>query len=227
MSSTREVNYRRKKKRPYRLKGKGLTPKQKMQVTQLVTKTVKPEMKHHDTSPVATLMSYAAPYLVDICQMIQDNTDTTRNGDLVLLQKIYCKFRFLYPVQPAATADAAAVGRVIIFQWREDNASAVPVVTDILQNNASPDDIIRPYTLDKNSKYRVLKDVTFALTRQDPIQLIDIYIDTKFSKNLQYTNSTQTGVNHIYVMVLCDDNVGFGTELPEFVMRARIRYTDS
>lgn len=228
----REYNYQRTRRRR-RFRGRGaLNKKQRKQVKALAEQVIekKAEIKHHDTVGNILTLQWASPSIFDITQISQSFSDTSRVGDSFELKSIHFRGMLGLGVSPQFEATRlSTVIRMIMFQWKEDNNTA-PTQGDILQNVSSNlYSVYSQYKLDKNKKYNILYDEIFKFDRIECVtKVIDIFVNKKFSKKIQYSNaSTTNGVNHIYCMFITNDDVAFNTGEHPFVdYMTRVRYLD-
>lgn len=229
MSDKREQYTKVTKRRKKPMKGKALTRKQKAEVKQIVHGTIKQELKHHDKAIAIQGVSTGTPYITDITDIGQGLGDTQRIGDEVTLQSVLLRLLLFYKTPSFYSAQLMQVMRVICFQWREDSASTVPTATDILQAFAVGYDICRPLKIDNDKKYRILFDRQYELTDRTALgHIVDVFINTKFSKTIQFTNAASTGTDHVYLMILSSNDSDFDVNnLPNVSIRTRVRYTDA
>lgn len=202
--NTRYVRRKRK------MKGKGLTKKQKQEVKALVRDDLKPEYKHkqnHLTNVNVAFNTGAGSLLriSNIDQTTTQATDTSRIGDSVNLQSIFV--RFSIDINPAGlpAPDSWDIVRVLIFQWRPDAAVHVPTLGYILQQPAIPQptsSIFDPYNSDHNTEFNVLFDKFYTIDSRggDPlVEMETVYINKGFNRHIPFNEQSNNGRNQIYI----------------------------
>lgn len=204
--NTRYVKRRRK------MKGKGLTKKQRMEVKALVRDDLKPEYKHKQTHLTNVLCQWntgsgSLLRLSIIDQSAGQSSDTSRVGDDVNLQSIFV--RFSVDINPDTVIppgpDSFNICRVLIFQWRPDMNIQAPSLPYILQQPAAPQptsSIFDPYNSDNSTEFRILFDKFYTLDTRggDPlIEMESVYIEKGFNRVLNYNEQSNTGKNQIYI----------------------------
>lgn len=227
MASQREQEFMRTK-RKRRVKGKGLTRKQKMEVANIVHAQVKPELKHTDSPQALIAVRTGSPSIIDITSINQGLQDTQRTGDIVALKSILVRASIYYQA-PAFYTYPMQIVRMIIFQWTQDTAIVTPFASDILQATAVGFDVASPYKLDLDRKYKILFDKQFPLSdTQSPGHIVDVFINKGFKQEIQFGNAANTGINHIFVMLFSSNDMDItATTLPAVSLRPRVRFTDS
>lgn len=232
-----ELTFERVKRKRRMPKGKSLTKKQKLEVQSLINKKVNQvvELKHHDLradrQEIGCFGFQATTQFYKLTSITQGVGDIQRIGDEVSLKSVFVRMFTQFNSSPQ---DRNPIIRVIIFQWNEDDASALPVASDILQDVGIlgiPGQIVRQYTIDKDRKYTVLFDKLFnhSLTGGQDVITSEVFIDKKFNRKIQYGNGVTSGINQLYMMVQTSDNLGVAAsnELPLITFSARVRYYDA
>lgn len=162
-----------------------------------------------------------------ISDIPQGDTDVTRNGDGIQLRSI--NFRWQWDLSTGSSP--FGVGRLIVFQWLEDDTSFTPTVFDVLFNTTV--DHLSPYNHDTRYSYRILYDkttvinarvavggVTYATTVRSGSK--NVMIRHGLHKIVQFNGSTTTGHNKIYIIVL-----GYPDEAMAFSMCSRVSFSDA
>lgn len=159
----------------------------------------------------------------DISLLAQGVTSTTRVGDQV--RPLLMKCRYLFDQQTTAQGET----RVIIFQWRPDNAVA-PTVGDIL--DAGPGggaSVFSHINFDNRHLFKILKDYSFCSNPSiaNPNNLHVVNWDINLSKipKINYDIGANTGDHHIYQLILSSATLGATGPLVTF--DCRIFYKDA
>lgn len=211
------------KKKNTKIRGQGLSRKQKMEVQSLVKEPL--EKKFYDsayaTVPVSLIPSFTA--LTRPAEGTGPDQFTGATIDLISLQ-----YRFMFQ-----KVDTTNYIRFIIFQWFPDSTADSPSWEKMMQYNtaglpASLYDLLSPYVLDRGSKsmFKTLVDKQFWLDSDDPFQLIEGFINKGFRKKIDiYDNAgTYDGTNHIYLMYVSDSGA---LGHPTITGHTRARFTDA
>jgi len=157
----------------------------------------KAELKSFDVGFGTTVDSTGT--LTKISSIPQGDTDSTRDGDQLLVTRIS-----LRGTLANSSSDLTNVMRVIIFKWMQDDASAGPVsATDILQS-LSP---YSPYDRDglRAKKFIVLLDRFLTTSLQGPAIMKYDY-DSKHDFKISYSAGAVTGYSNIYVLQISDSS---------------------
>lgn len=214
------VEYNRKfnsKKRNRKVKGKGLTKKQKVQVERMLSVPV--EKKCFDNS-FSSISISLTPQFYDLFVPNQGVLSTERVGTQAKLINISYKLRFL-------KADTTNYIRMVLFQWHPDNANDVPQWSQMFQFNppVTQHDIMGPLIMgDGNQRnFRVIKSIDFNLDDDGPVSLIHGYINKGYKNTIYFADQAVTGMEHIYVMFVSDSG---SIQHPIVDGYFRFRYTD-
>lgn len=177
------------------------------------------ETKHHDTNLAINVANSTFAY--DCTDMVQDNTDTSRNGDKVMLQSIY-----LTAVLGGATT--GIINRIMLVQWHDNSADNSINQGDIFQfftTSFDANTVNSPLNIDQSPKYTILMD------RRYPIQpayagasnehVLRVYLKKGFRKKINFNEAVTSGQNKIYLCVFSDSATAGA--LNGYV---RVRYTD-
>lgn len=207
------------KQRRYYKRG-GLNNVEKRQVKSLALKAVTPlmEKKHHDTSLVINITS--STFATDLTDMVQDNTDTSRNGDRVSLQSIYMSFEVAYSI-PAAV-------RLVLVQWHDNSSDNSINTGDIFQFGATPattNTIQSPLNIDQTKKFTILWDkimqVNPNISAVSKAHQIRLFKNKRFQKKLQFNEAVTAGANKLYLLAFSDSATAGALN-----GYARVRYYD-
>lgn len=222
------VKLQTRRKRRYNPR-KGLSVKQQKAVRAIVDKKfeTKPEKKRFDYVDASeTISPFGSGYVQDITEISQGTSVDSRVGAQIKLSHI--GIRFLLHAKAAQSLDAF-MARVLVVQWRPDTASEPLGLVDLL---ASTNYIAGFFQAQDAGQFKVLYDERFQMSGStdtgDYSRVMDISIkgDTKGLQPVRYNTGANTGENHIYLIVLNDDN---NVSVAYPVMRnlfSRIRYTD-
>lgn len=223
MGKGTELQFQKTKRRKKYVKGKGLTKKQRMQVQKLLNTNLKPELNHYDSNGTFTTLPWNTPRIVDLTAFGQGSQDTNRIGDVATLRSVLLRVTIKLNSEISSIFDPAV--RVMLIQWKTDTVDATPTLTDILQAHAAATDIIRPYKIDINKQYKILYDKTFLPSRDQQKIIADVFVNKGFNPMLQFNNVAISGYNHIFMIILSDDEATGAEVLTSYT--ARVRYLDA
>lgn len=199
----------------------GLKPYEKRQVKSIVKKEIlkEAEIKHHDTNLAINVSN--STFATDCTDMVQDNTDTSRNGDKVKLQSIYL-------TAVLGGAATAIINRIMLVQWHDNSADNSINQGDIFQfftTSFDSNTVNSPLNIDQAAKFTVLMD------RRYPIQpayagasnehVLRVYLKKGFRKTIRFNEAVTSGQNKIYLLVFSDSTTAGA--LNGYV---RVRYSD-
>ena len=210
-----------RRKRGRKLKGKGLTRKQKAQVSSMVKAPI--EKKFYDTAYVASAVSLT-PAFTDITSPAEGTGMDQYTGGRIDIQSL--QYRFVF-----TKSDTTNYIRYVIFQWFSDTTSDAPSWEKIMQNQTlgvptTLYDITSPYVLDRGStsSFKILVDEQFYMDAENSIQLVKGFINKGFKKTAEVYAPNSYGSNHIYLMYVSDSGVSTHPSISGFT---RCRFLDS
>lgn len=200
-----------------------LNERQSKQVKRMMS--VRSELKYH--SKTFNNQSFGIGtgfYLVDLTDVAQGQTDTTRIGDKATLSRI----EYTYSLIPTLATQTNVV-RIMFFQYKPNDAAVLTSIDGIVDNGPSGIlDPWSPYDHDFKTDYTILSDKMYTMnpngemvktqkTRYLPIK--------KARKDLTYVAGATFGGNHIYMAVW--SNGLLGTNPVQITGRTRIFYRDA
>lgn len=143
----------------------------------------------------------AGAIMADVTLIASGATSTTRVGDQIDPISLHLR---LYFQQQTTVTDSLT--RVIVFQWRPDNAVA-PVIGDIL--DGGPGAIVSPFSqlnFDNRHLSRVLWDHQFRMLGSMASDLnthtVNKVIPLRRASKVNYDTGVNTGDHHIYVLII-------------------------
>jgi hypothetical protein len=145
----------------------------------------------------------------------QGDTDSTRDGDALLVIKIELITSFVF-------ADTTNIGRLILVRWNQDDSSAAPAaVTDLLQT-ATP---FSPYNRDNEraKKFSVIYDKIYMVGATGP-NIVGSQTKIPYQSRISFQATANTGTGHIYAFMISDSTA---IAHPVFSYVARVWFTDS
>lgn len=219
--SGKENSYQ-KIKRKKRVKYNALSKPQKQLVRKMIDSEFneKLELKHKDTYMGYTV-STAFNQTLDLTPITQAVADTSRIGDVIDLVSVQGRFVL-------TAADSTNIMRIMVIQWNEDSSVSAPTLLSVLQHTTGsfPEDILSPYLLDKDHKYKVLWDKSYNLNLTGDLKqiLVEFYLNRGFRKKVQFTEASTTGVGKIYMLYISDST---GPSHPAINGFCRLRYYDA
>lgn len=214
------------KRRGATRKGKHLTKGQKSDVKKIIA--AETEMKYNNYNFSQVTVGTTAQFDDISANLIQGISDLQRVGDRVKLTGSAYLRLFVHGGQPTQGFDYI---RFILFQWRQDSATA-PLVADILLNGSSGSpDYTSAYNHDKRSLYNIFYDETFELlgspVNSEPPQsnyaqhrVLTLKVPLK---QVQYIGGGTTGMNHIYALYMS----GSAAANPSLFYTFKYMFTDS
>lgn len=185
-------------------------------------------------------MTNAAPYVQSLCDIGQGNTDITRVGDNV-------EFAGFDMNWEASVGDTYNVMRMLVIQWRMDDAIDAPTVAKVF-DSVSSGSVYSPqyqFLYSDREKYHVLYDKkilltsTYAFTSAGGIPVspsfasytnaiktgkVHIKPSKKMRAKIQYNPNATTGAYKLYLLVLSDSTV---SPNPNFNFAGQIYYRDA
>lgn len=203
----RKKNYRR---RPRKNKDTYVTKKQ---VNSLISRRI--ENKFYPLYQKTTVDT--AGYLQSLSNIGQGDTAMTRTGDDIHF------VRYQMTAEIFNQADVHNTMRIIIFQWRPDDAIDAPTVAKLLDNISSS--AVYPthyqYNYVTRTKYNVLYDKSFVLmptyafnssgvvtsgVSRAAVNTFKVNIDTrrKLNKIIRFNEGLNSGKNKLYMLVVSD-----------------------
>jgi hypothetical protein len=197
-----------RKKRPVR---KAATSKSnvlvsKAQVKQMINSSLSLalETKYFDTIFSASNVDYAGYTPFSLTDVPQGSSDTSRDGDTLLVKKLtYCVV-FTYNATNTTTNLAASqnVMRFVIFIWKPFFADVAPTAAKVFTYTSTAYSAMGPLTHDGIAQFTVLHDEVFMLDGfSAPNRIRRGVID--INKKVQYkAGSTTNSAGGIYVAVM-------------------------
>lgn len=186
------------------------------------------EKKFFDVQYIST-GPQTTPYVASITDVPQGTTDLTRIGDKLHIHSIEIRMQMKVGMiaAPNVAGTNQLMGRVILFQWKDDDT---PTVGNILEV-ADP---MSPFDHDRKVKRKVLMDRTFTLSGQVGTANTnycyrDIIVSKKYLNlrrlpgegvNVSFQGASTTGVNKIYILFIADYSTVF------FEYYTRLNFTD-
>lgn len=213
---------RNRKKKFKKVPGKGLSKKQKLQVSSMMQ--APKELKFYDTAYDSTSVSIT-PVFYDLTGPAEGTGSDQRIGTEIELKSLQYRFSFV-------RGDDTNYLRYIIFQWYGDTAHDSPQWNQMFQYftgilPGSLYDLQSPYQLGNGGTklWRALVDEQFYLDSDNPIQMVKGFINKGFRKSIEYDEQTPPrGTGHVYMMLVSDSNVSAHPLVSGYT---RARYYDS
>lgn len=199
-------------------RGIPLNQTQKLQVKRAIKS--KEELKYFDTNFNVVSVPYTGG--LQILTLIgQGDGVGARDGDAIKLEKI----DFRYNLQ---AADNTNVMRLILFQYKENTAVAVPTISSILATGASGsvDGFSQYVNYRKGRGFKILKDVTYDMTlNQENTQIPGHWqMPINSLKEISFSAAGTTGYNHLGLAYISDSAA---VTHPSLFGQFRVWYTDS
>lgn len=192
-----------------------LNARQKVQVKRLIGN--QQELKYFPVyAGYATVNASGA--ITKWSSIAQGDTVTTRDGSEICFREIDLRFT-VFPTSAAVMTGNAF--RIIVFQWKPDDAVSTPAVSTIL-DTAFTQPCFSPTRFETRQQFRVLFDRLYRVYNGGPGAAgVHVHL-RKAAKKMRYTGGV-TGTNMIYVLVISDAAV----QTPSWSYGGYLRYTDS
>jgi len=152
----------------------------------------------------------------DLTQVPQGTTFRSRVGAQIRLHKLIIRMFF-------NGADTTNRFRVIFFKWKMSDTSDQPTTSELLIDPNFP--ITTPILAYSPSRFKILSDMTFNLVTNNWQGALSKVVSFSAAQLglAQYDVGVNTGVGHIYVMVVSDS--GASTH-PAYELSADLRFSD-
>lgn len=188
------------------------------------------ETKHLDLGIAGTTPVGGTSQIVQLTNIDQGDTESTRDGDRVILKSFSMKGHII--TDPDATNDT--ICRIIIFQTRNNIKGTAPVVTDVL----ATDNVSAIRSWDDRKDIRVYYDKRFiipmaysgALDATPDIQkwtLVEYYKKYKRGMKVTYDGtgggSADAEWGHFWIILMTNQGAGFQ---PLWTLETRMCYCD-
>lgn len=197
-----------------------LNPVQKQQVKRITS--TRSELKYHSRDINNAVGTGTDHLLLDLTNVSQGSTDTTRIGDKLNLSSI----EYVFSMTPTAATNY--IVRVLFFQYKPNDAAVLTSVAGILDAGPSGNfDPWSPYDHDFKSDYTIISDRTYT-SNQNGQQLVNQqkrFLSLKKQKHeITFNAGGTVGGNHIYMYVI--SNVAVATPIT-VLGRTRLFFRDS
>lgn len=176
---------------------------------------VNSEMLHTDTS--LTLGSNQSQ-IFSLCQIAQNDTDTGRTGNSILLRNIY--IRGLLEINPTVSANSRVM--IALVKDTQQIADTTPAVLDVFNTN-SPESMLK---LGTSGRFKVLYRKTYVLSpASGGRNAIEFTKYWKLYQHIRYNGSANTDVqkNGYYLVVISSEVVNY----PSVSLTSRLGYHDN
>ncbi len=207
-------------KRSFRRKSPVTVPKS----TKLYVKkalTANKETNYINLVDGSSVISYDVPYLAQWSAISQGSTISTREGDRIEPTILSVKGRMF-------CTSSSDIARIIIFQWRPDNADEAPTMAKLLQLSGSQNSVHSPYILNATDrgKFAVLYDKSFMNDGNRDSFNVKITIKKFMNKFITYNTGTTTGRSQIYMLAFSNIPASSSQE-PSWNQLAYIHWKDT
>lgn len=176
---------------------------------------VNSEMLHVDTS--LTLGSNQSQ-MFSLCQMAQNDTDSGRTGNSILLRNIY--IRGLIEINPSVSANSRVL--ICLVKDTQQIADTTPSVTDVFKT-VSPESML---AMGSAGRFKILFRKTYVLSpASGGRNAIEFSKYWKMQQHIRYNSSANTDVqkNGYYLVVISSEVTNF----PSVSLNSRIGYHDN
>lgn len=200
---------------PIARQGGKLNVRQKKQVKRLISnvqeKKFWPVFAGYATvNATGTLTNWSA--------ITQGDTVSTRDGSEINFVHMELRYN-IFP--SAAAANIGNAFRIIVFQWKSDNSTAPPGVSDILDTSFTQP-CFSPVRMQTHLQFRVMHDRLYRLYNAGPGAAGATVRIRRAAKKMRY-NGASTGTNQIYCLVISDAAI----QTPSWSYGGYLRFTDS
>lgn len=192
-----------------------LNARQKVQVKRLIGN--QQELKYFPLYAGYTAVN-ASGALTKWSGVSQGDTVINRDGAEIHFREIDLRFN-VFPTAAAVMTGNAF--RIIVFQWKPDDAVSTPGMSTILDSSFTQP-CFSPTRYETRQQFRVLFDRLYRVYNGGPgCAGAHVHL-RKAAKRIRFTGAT-TGTNMIYVLVISDAAV----QTPSWSYGGYLRFTDS
>lgn len=150
--------------------------------------------------------------LYDLSNTTQGDTVDLREGDKIIPTSLELDW---YTV----IADSTQFMRVIVFRWKNNDASDAPSISKLFQDVTYP--YMAPYIHDTRDQFDILCDVRYTLDSYHPVKLQKKVCS--LAKPIHYNQGQTSGLGKIYIYLISDSSVSIH---PTIVFYSKLNYTD-
>ncbi len=178
--------------------GKKLNKREVKQVKNLISRV---QEKKHRLEYSTGSSAHSTGQIIDLLDLSQGDTNYTRDGDELMLKSL--KFRFHLLRESGSTLGDSV--RMILFQWKPDNAQDVPTIGQILEDSTNVP-YLSPIDTHHKDKFNVLMDRLTLLSPLGTTNERKSFWKTvnmkRVIKRVRYNPGASTGKNLVYLMLI-------------------------
>jgi len=204
----------------------------KAQVSQMIKSSMaySHESKYFDlVNQTGVSIDYNGITPVQISAVPQGSTDTSRDGDVIIVKRLKFAHSFRYCGTNTTTnlSTAENVVRLIVFTWKPFFSDVAPVVSAILQYYGAAYGPLSALAHDNRNQFTILFDKTFVLDGfASPFKVVKA--DLKLNHKIQYkAGSSTNSAGGIFYLYISDATAGGGVYPASVASFYRLDFTDS
>lgn len=186
-----------------------------LRATRYLKGLVNSEMYHVDTS---LNLGSAQSKIFSLCDIAQNDTDSGRTGNSILLRSIY--IRGLIEINPAVTANSRVL--ICVVQDTQQVGDSTPVILDVFKTN-SPESML---AMNSAGRFKVLYRKTYVLSPSSGGRnAVEFNKYFSMRQHVRYNGPANTDIqkNGYYLLVLTSEVTNF----PTVSLTSRIGYHDN
>ena len=195
-------------------------------VRQMIQSAIKfnDELKYADYTTTAQSIDWLG-ITYPLSDIAQGDSDTTRDGDRILVKNLSWSFYFRYNAQALATS--CNVVRLIIYSWKPFYGDIAPTGTKILVSTGNLYSACGPYVHDGRNQFTVLVDQHCSLDAAGTPAVL-ISGSRKLDHVIQYKAASTTNASGgLYALVISDAVAASGIYVALAHAVVRLNFTDS
>lgn len=176
---------------------------------------VNSEMLHVDSS---LILGSVQSKIFSLCEMAQNDTDSGRTGNSILLRNIY--IRGLLEINPAVTANSRVL--ICVVKDTQQVNDTTPVVLDVFKTN-SPESML---AMNSAGRFKILYRKTYVLSpASGGRNAIEFNKYFSMRQHVRYNGPANTDIqkNGYYLLVITSEVTNF----PSVSLTSRIGYHDN
>lgn len=161
-----------------------------------------------------------AGFITPLTSVSQGDSDTTRNGDCLVMKKLYVRGYFTVS---GSMTNAQCPVRLFIVQWAPLTAATL-TISQFMTILGTPNSTTSMTNWDSRPMFKILYDKWFNVdTYHSAVQFACEITD--MHKKIQFQTGTNSGTNHIFIAAISESN----TTIQEPVMNwnTRLVYNDA
>jgi hypothetical protein len=153
-------------------------------------------------------------YINDMTDVASGWSSTTRIGNTITIKKFILKVNFVH-------ADATNLLRVVVFVWKPNTISDVPIDNEVLTDTTNGVSIRTLLIPDKPSRFKVLADKVLSVDTYNPQANWELNLN--MDHKVQCNSGATTGSEHIFILAVSDSSAATH---PNYSYECDVYFTD-